>query len=419
MKLQTPPTPSRLTRTPTSNNSGSAGVHTEAAREAPVVRYLTALLSSAVRLRASDIHLEPQGDALRIRWRIDGHLTEAEAPPADMKEALISRIKVLAKLDISEKRLPQDGHIKHVSGSGDRQVEFRVSTLPTIHGEKVVVRVLDHDASSLRLDQLGLEASQLGALNKALSQPHGMILVTGPTGSGKTVTLYSCLQRLNRPEINISTVEDPSEIRLPGVTQVNVNEKAGLNFAAVMRALLRQDPDIIMVGEVRDSETADIAIKAAQTGHLVLSTLHTNDAPSSLSRLVNMGVPPYQVATSVSLICAQRLVRRLCEHCKVPSPVSTQVQRSMGLRQAEQGRLFYKPSGCPQCVGGYRGRMGVFQVMPVTEAIAEAMVNGQPPQAIGAIAQQAHILTLRQAALRKAIAGLTSLDEVLSQTRDD
>ena len=246
-----------------------------------------------------------------------------------------------------------------------------------------------------------------------------MILVTGPTGSGKTVTLYSCLQRLNRPEVNISTVEDPSEIRLPGITQVNVNEKAGLNFAAVMRALLRQDPDIIMVGEVRDAETADIAIKAAQTGHLVLSTLHTNDAPSSLSRLVNMGVPAFQVATSVSLICAQRLVRRLCEHCKAPNPVSAQVQKSLGLAAANEERLFFKPVGCPNCVGGYRGRVGVFQVMPITDAIAEAMVQGQSPQAIGMLAQQAHVLTLRQAALRKAMAGLTSIEEVISQTRDD
>lgn len=387
--------------------------------QAPVVQYLNVLLAGAVRARASDIHLEPEANQLRVRWRIDGHLTEAEAPPIEMKEALISRIKVLAKLDISERRIPQDGHIKDINIDPSHQVGFRVSTLPTIHGEKVVLRVLDHDAASLQVDKLGLEASQLAALYKALSQPHGLILVTGPTGSGKTVTLYSCLNRLNNPESNISTVEDPSEIRLPGISQVNINEKAGLSFASVMRSFLRQDPDVIMIGEVRDGETADIAIKAAQTGHLVLSTLHTNDAPSSLSRLVNMGVPAFQVATSVSLICAQRLVRRLCEHCKVPAPTSAQKQKSLGLLDSQQERVFYQAVGCPQCLGGYRGRIGIFQVMPISASIAGAMTQGQSTQVISDLAIQERILTLRQAALRKALSGQTSIEEVLAHTRND
>jgi type IV pilus assembly protein PilB len=386
--------------------------------DVPVVRYLNALLGSAVRQRASDIHLEPTEVGIQVRWRVDGKLVHAEPPPADMRDALISRVKILAKLDISEKRLPQDGHIKHVTEHSGRTVEFRVSSLPTVLGEKVVIRILDQDAASLQVETLGLDRVQLAALQRALSQPHGMILVTGPTGSGKTVTLYSCLQALNSPDVNISTVEDPSEIRLPGITQVNVNEKAGLTFASSMRAFLRQDPDIIMVGEIRDAETADIAIKAAQTGHLVLSTLHTNDAPATLNRLLNMGVPAFNVAASVTLICAQRLVRRLCEQCKAPTPLSGNVLASLGLSSPERERLFYKAVGCPQCVGGYRGRIGVFQIMPVSQAIAQAMVEGQSAEELGAIARREGVLTLRQSALRKAIAGLTSLDEVLAHTRD-
>lgn len=414
MTAQTPPS-LRSTQAPRPLERLPQG----AGAEAPVVRYLDALLSQAVAQRASDIHVEPQADGVRVRWRIDGRLAEIDAPPATIHEALVSRIKVLAKLDISERRLPQDGHIKQLQAAGGRAVELRISTLPTIHGEKVVIRVLDHDAANLSLEQLGMEAAPLAALKRALSQPHGMILVTGPTGSGKTVTLYSCLQRLNRPEVNISTVEDPAEIRLPGITQVNVNEKAGLQFAPVLRALLRQDPDIIMVGEVRDGETADIAIKAAQTGHLVLSTLHTNDAPSSLSRLVNMGVPSFQVATTVSLICAQRLVRRLCDHCKAPHPISAPAQQALGWREAEQERLFFRAVGCSHCIGGYRGRLGVFQVMPISEAMASAMIAGRTSHELAALARQEQVLTLRQAAIRQAIAGLTSIEEVLMQTRED
>lgn len=386
---------------------------------APVVTYLNQLLSQAVRLRASDIHVEPQAQGLRVRWRIDGHLNPAPAPPPDLGGTLVSRIKVLAKLDIAEKRLPQDGHIKASANLTDRPVEFRVSSLPTIHGEKVVLRILDHDASNLQLAQLGLDEVQLRRLQLALQQPQGMILVTGPTGSGKTVTLYSCMQHLNRHELNLSAVEDPCEIQLPGVTQVNVNEKAGLNFANVMRALLRQDPDIIMIGEVRDSETADMAIKAAQTGHLVLSTLHTNDAPASLSRLIHMGVPAYQVASSVSLICAQRLVRRLCENCKQPDLSQASRQATWAMAEPPRHHTLYRPVGCPQCVAGYRGRIGVFQVLPIQTDIADAMLQGAPPQTIAALAQGAQIPSLRQAALQKARQGVTSLAEVFSQTADD
>jgi type IV pilus assembly protein PilB len=416
MTAQTPP-PQRSAQPlrPLERAAQGSGLNAEA----PVVRYLDALLEQAVTQRASDIHVEPQADGLRVRWRIDGRLAETQAPPAAIQEALVSRIKVLAKLDISERRLPQDGHIKQLKAADGRAVDLRISTLPTIHGEKVVIRVLDHDAATLSLEQLGMEAAPLAALKRALSQPHGMILVTGPTGSGKTVTLYSCLQRLNRPEVNIATVEDPAEIRLPGITQVNVNEKAGLQFAPVLRAMLRQDPDIIMVGEVRDGETADIAIKAAQTGHLVLSTLHTNDAPSSLSRLVNMGVPSFQVATTVSLICAQRLVRRLCDHCKAPAPISAAARQALGGHELEPAQLWFKAVGCAHCIGGYRGRIGVFQVMPVSEAMANAMIAGRTSHELAALAQQEQVLTLRQAAIRQAVAGLTSIEEVLMQTRED
>lgn len=383
----------------------------------PVVRWLDDILRLASAQGASDIHLEPLAHGMRLRFRIDGHLCEQPPPPPELKDSLVSRIKVLGNLDISEKRLPQDGHI-NIGAHASSPVALRVSTLPTVHGEKVVLRILAQTATSLQLEQLGLEPEQLSWLTAALRQSQGMILATGPTGSGKTVTLYSCLQQLNQPHRNISTVEDPAEIRLDGVTQVNVNEKAGLHFATVMRALLRQDPDVIMVGEIRDAETADIAVKAAQTGHLVLSTLHTNDAPSTLVRLLHMGIPAYQVASSVSLICAQRLVRRLCDACKERSETKPHTWTSLQDETAPAQTL-YRAVGCSQCVGGYSGRIGVFEVMPITEALAAAMMGAPSTARIQALARQAGVLSLRQAAWRKAYAGLTCAQEVLSQTPDD
>lgn len=412
MNRSSPPYPDPV-HAPGRPATGSAV--TEGLGQAPVVRYWDTLLEQAVNWGASDIHLEPQAHGLRVRLRIDGRLREVAGPDASLREALVSRIKVLAKLDIAEKRQPQDGHISATLTGQSRQVALRISTLPTIHGEKVVARLLEQAANSLLLAQIGLEPEQHEALQHALAQAHGMILVTGPTGSGKTVTLYSCLQQLNRPDRNISTVEDPAEIRLEGITQVNINDKAGLDFSSVMRAMLRQDPDIIMVGEVRDSQTADIAIKAAQTGHLVLSTLHTKDAPSTLTRLVHMGIPAYQVASSVSLICAQRLLRRLCDRCKAPA-----MAPALDRPQLDRNhRTRFRAVGCDACVGGYKGRVGVFQVLPITEEIARAMLRGESPLAIGQLAQAAGTLTLRQAATRKADAGLTSWEEVCSQTAAD
>ena len=391
--------------------------------DAPVVRYLNDLITQAVRQRASDIHLEPLAQGMRVRWRIDGKLVQAPTPPQTMKDALISRVKILAKLDIAEKRLPQDGHIKHADPSQGLTVELRVNSLPTTLGEKVVIRLLDQRNTALELSALGMDAQQLQALQQALKQPNGMILITGPTGSGKTVTLYSCLRTLNRPDVHIATVEDPCEIQMEGATQVNVNDKVGLTFASSMRAFLRQDPDIIMVGEIRDSETADIAIKAAQTGHLVLSTLHANDAPATLSRLMNMGIPAYNMAASVRLIGAQRLLRRLCEACKQAYTPDAHTQAMLGLNhrpiQETPARSMYRAVGCAQCVGGYRGRTGVFQMMPVTDTLAHAMLNGQPTRALAAIAQSEGVLTLHQAAVHKALAGLTSIEEVLAHTRAD
>ena len=358
------------------------------------VDWLTHLLHQSLHLQASDIHLEPYESLLRIRLRIDGLLQEMSPPPAALRERIVSRIKVLSRMDIAEKRQPQDGRMQVALAS--RMVDLRVSTLPTLHGEKVVLRVLDFHAQNWDLASLGLSDMSQRRLLEAIQRPHGMVLITGPTGSGKTRTLYTCLAQLNRPELNIATVEDPSEIVLPGINQVNVNERAGLSFATALRALLRQDPDILMVGEIRDSETADIAIKASQTGHLVLSTLHTNDAPSTLTRLNHMGIAGFNLASSVVLICAQRLVRRLCPHCK----------------QLVPGQQRYKAIGCPQCQQGYKGRIGIHQVMPISEAMQNLILAQASALEIAAQARQEGVLSLHEDGLQKVAAGDTSLEEL-------
>ena len=359
------------------------------------VDWLTHLLHQSLQLQASDIHLEPYESQLRIRLRIDGLLQEMSPPPAVLRERIVSRIKVLSRMDIAEKRQPQDGRMQVALAA--RMVDLRVSTLPTLHGEKVVMRVLDFHAQAWDMASLGLSEISQQRLLAAIKRPHGMVLITGPTGSGKTRTLYTCLAQLNKPEVNIATVEDPSEIVLPGINQVNVNERAGLSFASALRALLRQDPDVLMVGEIRDSETADIAIKASQTGHLVLSTLHTNDAPSTLTRLNHMGIAGFNLASSVVLICAQRLVRRLCPHCKDLVP----------------GQQRYKAIGCPQCQQGYKGRIGIHQVMPISEAMQNLILAQASAMEIAALASQEGVLSLHEDGLLKVATGDTSLEELL------
>lgn len=359
------------------------------------VDWLTHLLHQSLQLQASDIHLEPYESQLRIRLRIDGLLQEMSPPPAVLRERIVSRIKVLSRMDIAEKRQPQDGRMQVALAA--RMVDLRVSTLPTLHGEKVVMRVLDFHAQAWDMASLGLSETSQQRLLAAIKRPHGMVLITGPTGSGKTRTLYTCLAQLNKPEVNIATVEDPSEIVLPGINQVNVNERAGLSFASALRALLRQDPDVLMVGEIRDSETADIAIKASQTGHLVLSTLHTNDAPSTLTRLNHMGIAGFNLASSVVLICAQRLVRRLCPHCKDLVP----------------GQQRYKAIGCPQCQQGYKGRIGIHQVMPISEAMQNLILAQASAMEIAALASQEGVLSLHEDGLLKVATGDTSLEELL------
>jgi type IV pilus assembly protein PilB len=386
--------------------------------DAPVVRFLQKMLLDAYRWRASDLHFEPYEHQYRVRFRIDGQLREVASAPVAIKEKLASRIKVISKLDIAEKRIPQDGRMKLRVGP-DKVVDFRVSTLPTLFGEKIVIRILDPSSAQLGIDALGYEPDEKARLLEAIARPHGMVLVTGPTGSGKTVSLYSCLNLLNQPGVNISTAEDPAEINLPGINQVNINEKAGLTFAAALRAFLRQDPDIIMVGEIRDLETADIAIKAAQTGHLVLSTLHTNDAPSTLTRLVNMGVAPFNLAASINLITAQRLVRRLCPACKAPHhdiPVQTLMEAGFRPEDLDGQWLPFRPVGCAACHHGYKGRIGIYQVMPISEAIQELILRGASALEIGAQARAEGVRTLRESGLRKVKMGITSLEEVLTAT---
>jgi type IV pilus assembly protein PilB len=387
--------------------------------DAPIVRFLNKVLMDAITLGASDIHFEPYEKQYRIRLRVDGVLRDHLAPPLSIREKLVSRIKVLAKLDISEKRVPQDGRMRLVL-SPTRAIDFRVSTLPTLFGEKTVMRILDATQAQMGIDALGYDPDQKALLIDAITRPYGMVLVTGPTGSGKTVSLYSCLNLLNKPGINISTAEDPAEINLPGVNQVNVNERAGLTFPVALKAFLRQDPDIIMVGEIRDLETADIAIKAAQTGHMVFSTLHTNDAPSTLTRLMNMGVAPFNIASSVVLITAQRLARRLC-NCKQPLDVERDVLKAAGYRDSDLDGEWkpYGPAGCERCLGsGYKGRVGIYQIMPISPSIeALILANGNSMQ-IAAQAESEGVNSLRRSGLMKVKQGLTSLEEVLGCTNE-
>ncbi len=388
--------------------------------DAPVVRYLQKIMLDAINGGASDIHFEPYEKFYRIRYRQDGVLYEVAQPPLAIKEKIASRIKVISKLDISEKRIPQDGRMKLVL-SAKKAIDFRVSSLPTLYGEKIVMRILDSSTATRGLETLGYEPGQLQLLRDAIARPYGMVLVTGPTGSGKTVSLYACLNILNQPGINISTVEDPVEIQLPGVNQVNVNEKAGLDFATALRAFLRQDPDIVMVGEIRDLETADIAIKAAQTGHMVLSTLHTNDAPSTLTRMLNMGVPSYNVAASVLLITAQRLGRRLCPNCKEPIDIPRQAMLNAGFTEKDLDGSWqpYGAKGCDVCkFTGYKGRVGIYQVMPMTDEINRLILTGGSSRDIAAQAKAEGVLDLRQAGLLKVKSGLTSLEEVLAVTNE-
>ena len=387
--------------------------------DAPVVKFLHKMLLDAFNMRASDLHFEPYEHTYRVRFRIDGELREIASPPTAIKEKLASRIKVISRMDISEKRVPQDGRMKLKVGP-DRVIDFRVSTLPTLFGEKIVIRILDPSSAKVGIDALGYEPEEKERLLEAISRPYGMVLVTGPTGSGKTVSLYTCLNLLNKPGINISTAEDPSEINLPGVNQVNVNEKAGLTFAAALKAFLRQDPDVIMVGEIRDLETADISIKAAQTGHMVLSTLHTNDAPTTLTRMMNMGIPTFNIASSVILITAQRLARRLCPNCKAPLDVPRKALLDAGYKAEDLDGSWtpYKPVGCSACNNGYKGRVGIYQVMPISEEIQRIILKGGSALDIAQQAGREGVRTLRESGLLKVKQGMTSLEEVLSVTNE-
>jgi len=381
--------------------------------DAPIVRFVNKVMVDAIKKGASDIHFEPYEKHFRIRLRQDGVLTEIARPPVMLAGRIAARLKVMARLDIAERRIPQDGRIK-MKLSKNRAIDFRVNTCPTLFGEKVVCRLLDPSSAQLGIDALGYEEEQKRLYTENLAKPYGMILVTGPTGSGKTVSLYTGLNILNTADRNISTAEDPVEINVAGINQVNVNPKVGLTFAAALRAFLRQDPDIIMVGEIRDLETAEIAIKAAQTGHLVLSTLHTNDAPKTLTRLVDMGVKPYAIASSVSLIIAQRLARRLCTHCRELMDIPAEALRKEGFSQSEidAGLTIFGPKGCSQCTGGYRGRVGIYQVMPVTENIGRIIMEGGNAMQIADAAKRNGVADLRQSALKKVKDGLTSLEEI-------
>lgn len=388
--------------------------------DAPVVRFLQKMLVDAINMRASDLHFEPFENFYRIRFRVDGELREIAQPPVAIKEKLASRIKVISRLDIAERRVPQDGRMKLRFGP-EKSIDFRISTLPTIHGEKIVIRILDSSLAKMGIESLGYEPDEKERVMRAIKRPYGMVLVTGPTGSGKTVSLYSYLNLLNQPGVNISTAEDPVEINLPGVNQVNVNEKAGLNFATALRAFLRQDPDIIMVGEIRDLETADISIKAAQTGHMVFSTLHTNDAPTTLTRLMNMGVPAFNIASSVILITAQRLARKLCPQCKSPMDIPSAALLEAGFKDADLDGSWkpYKPGKCSACNGsGYKGRLGIYQAMPVSEEIQRIILHHGTALDIADQAKRDGVRTLRESGLIKVKQGLTSLEEVLAVTNE-
>ncbi len=395
----------------------AAGTSPPDADDASVVRLLDGLLEHAVAARASDLHFEPYEHHYRVRCRIDGTLHELARPPVALKDRLAARLKVLARLDIAERRLPQDGRIPFSLPQG-QVVELRISTLPTLFGEKVAVRILDTSLSRLDLDTLGYAPEDKALLLQAIARPHGMVLATGPTGSGKTLSLYSCLHRLNQPGIHIASVEDPCEIPLSGINQVHVNSKAGLDFATVLRAFLRQDPDVLMVGEIRDLTTADIALKAAQTGHLVLSTLHTNDAPSAITRLRHMGVAPWHLAASLSLVSAQRLVRKLCPSCREPIALRPDTMQATGFAEEalHENSIAYRPVGCSECHGGYAGRTGIFQLLPVTEALQELILSDAPALELERHARKHGMRTLREAGLRKVLQGETSLQEVLAVT---
>ena len=386
--------------------------------DAPVVRFLQKMLIDAINMRASDLHFEPYEYNYRVRFRIDGELREITQPPIAIKDKLASRIKVISRMDIAEKRVPQDGRMKLKFGS--KAIDFRVSTLPTLFGEKVVIRILDPSSAKLGIEALGYEKIEKDRLMACITRPYGMVLVTGPTGSGKTVSLYTCLNILNQPGVNIATVEDPAEINLPGINQVNVNDRAGLTFSVALKSFLRQDPDIIMVGEIRDLETADVAIKAAQTGHMVMSTLHTNDAPTTLTRLLNMGVAPFNIASSVLLITAQRLARKLCENCKKPADYPRESMLKAGFKPEELDGNWkpYRAVGCSSCNNGYKGRVGIYQVMPITEAIQRIILAEGTALDIAKQAEREGVRDLRQSGLIKVRAGVTTLEEVILCTNE-
>ena len=388
--------------------------------DAPVVKYIQKILIDAINSGASDIHFEPYEKVYRIRYRMDGILYEMATPPLAIKEKIASRIKVISKLDISEKRVPQDGRMKLVLAK-NRAIDFRVSTLPTLFGEKLVLRILDPSSATLGIEALGYEPDQKESLLSAISRPYGMVLVTGPTGSGKTVSLYTCLNILNQPGINISTAEDPAEINLPGINQVNVNDKAGLTFASALKAFLRQDPDIIMVGEIRDLETGEIAVKAAQTGHMVMSTLHTNDAPTTLTRMMNMGIAPFNIATSVILITAQRLARKLCSNCKRPADIPKEALLRAGFTERDLDGSWtpYMHVGCETCKNtGYKGRVGIYQVMPIGDEINRIIMTNGNAIDIAEQARREGIRDLRQSGLIKVRLGVTSLEEIEAVTNE-
>ena len=393
-------------------SGGESVTQADTESDTPVVRFVNKLLMDAIKLGASDIHIEPYEKRLRVRYRVDGVLHESASPPISLANRLVARIKILSRLDIAERRVPQDGRLK-LAGQRNTKIDFRVSTLPTVHGEKVVMRLLDSSGASLKLSDLGMEADQLVHYEAAVKKPYGMVLVTGPTGSGKTVSLYSALAMLNRPETNISTVEDPVEINLDGINQVAINEKANLTFSAALRSFLRQDPDIIMVGEIRDLETAEIAIKASQTGHLVLSTLHTNDATATIMRMLNMGIAPYNVAGSINLIMAQRLARRLCSNCKQPTDLPPETLIDAGIKEDDIDNVTaFEAIGCDACTNGYKGRAGIFQVLPVSDKLTSMILKSAGQDELESQAIEEGVLTLRQSALKKFATGQLSLAEV-------
>lgn len=401
--------------------SNAMSADEEDGENGPIAKFVFKILGDALASGASDIHFEFYEEMARVRFRIDGQLREVVRMPLNIRSQVASRIKVMSKMDISEKRIPQDGRIQVQFRKGAKPIDFRVSTLPTLFGEKIVMRILNSDAATLNIEQLGFEPFQKELLLEAIHRPYGMVLVTGPTGSGKTVSLYTCLNILNTDSVNISTAEDPAEINLPGINQVNVNDKQGLTFAAALKSFLRQDPDIIMVGEIRDLETADIAIKAAQTGHMVFSTLHTNNAPATLSRMLNMGVAPFNIASSVNLIMAQRLVRRLCS-CKAPAERPPEYAlKKAGFSDEDLAKdwTFYRPVGCERCKGkGYKGRAGVYEVMPVSEEMQRIIMNNGNEVDISTQALKEGLVDLRHAGLLKVMEGITSLDEILATTND-